>query len=156
MLVLFVAGCVSSFTLEETLWGVSTLSTTGRSAAIHMVFTGLNGVGPATYGHNISVRIKIAHVYLHRSITDTQTTSLTNVRVVETSSDQSLFHPEVPGCWGVATITSKKITKTSQSQVLPPLLRPNEHSSVSLYSADSLLVQLMQMLILSINSVHLF
>lgn len=48
MLILFVAGGVSSFTLVDTLRSVSTFSAAGRSAAIHMVLTGGNGVRAAT------------------------------------------------------------------------------------------------------------
>lgn len=49
VLILFVAGGVSSFTLVDTLRCVSTFSTAGRSAAIHMVLTGGDGVGAATW-----------------------------------------------------------------------------------------------------------
>lgn len=48
MLILFVARGVSSFTREDTLRCVSTFSAAGRSAAIHMVLTGGNGVRTAT------------------------------------------------------------------------------------------------------------
>lgn len=51
VLVLCIAWCVSRLTLADTLWCVTTLPTTGRSAAIHMVLTGGDGVGPAACRH---------------------------------------------------------------------------------------------------------
>lgn len=93
MLVLVVAGCVSRFTFVDTLGRVPTFSSAGGSAPIHVVLAGLDGVGPATYGHNSSVRI----VHTRAQETQTHATPLTNVRVVEASSDQSLLRPELPG-----------------------------------------------------------
>lgn len=56
VLVLFVAGCVSSFTLVDALGCVSTLSSAGGSAAIHMVLTGRDGVGTTACIHKVSER----------------------------------------------------------------------------------------------------
>ena len=47
-----VAWCVSRFTLADALWCVTSLPSAGRSGAIHMVFTGRNGVGSATCRQN--------------------------------------------------------------------------------------------------------
>ena len=52
MLVLFVAWRVSRLTLLGTLWRLALLSGAGRSAAVHMVLTGSDGVGPAAWGRS--------------------------------------------------------------------------------------------------------
>lgn len=58
MLVLLVAGAVASFTPEDTLRCVSTFSAAGRSAAIHMVLTGGDGVRTAAWRDKVSVNSK--------------------------------------------------------------------------------------------------
>lgn len=109
VLVLFVAGCVSNFTLEDALGCVSTLPTAGGSAAIHMVLAGGDSVGPTSCRHTDSVRtVDTTHTCTTAGLSHTK---LTNVGVIKASRDQSLFGPEVPGSWRVATITSKKQEK---------------------------------------------
>ena len=83
MLVLFVAGCVSCLTLVDALGCVSTLASAGRSAAVHMVLTGGDGVGTTTCGHKDGVRIVgTTHVYHCRRPSHPK---LTNVGVIEAS-----------------------------------------------------------------------
>lgn len=48
VLVFFVTGCVTRFTLIDALGSVATLSSAGGPGAVNMVFTGRDGVGPAT------------------------------------------------------------------------------------------------------------
>lgn len=103
MLILFVAGGVSSFTIVDTLRCASTFSAAGRSAAIHMVLTGGNGVRTATWRESLGHKQATIHTMpliciLHKE--------LTNVGVIEASRDQSLRGPEVPGSGRVATIAA--------------------------------------------------
>lgn len=80
MLVSFVARCVSSFTLVDALGCISSFPRAGGSAAIHMVFTGGDGVRPTTCTHkeyDAWIRITDAHIHTHthkQSLTHTHKT----------------------------------------------------------------------------------
>lgn len=69
VLILLVTGCVSSFTLVNTLRCFSTFSATGRSATIHMVLTGGNGVGTATWRESRSGTSNDMHKNAYQCIT---------------------------------------------------------------------------------------
>lgn len=114
MLILFVAGGVSSFTREDTLRCVSTFSAAGRSAAIDMVLTGGNGVRTATWTDKVWVTNEQQYTHhlcvLHKV--------LTNVGVIKASRDQSILGPEIPGSGRVAAIASViKKNKISHSDI---------------------------------------
>lgn len=103
MLILFVAGGVSSFTREDTLRCVSTFSAAGRSAAIHMVLTGGNGVRTATWRDKVWVTNEQQYTQHHLRVLHKV---LTNVGVIKASRDQSILGPEIPGSGRVAAIAS--------------------------------------------------
>lgn len=95
VLVLFVAWCVSSFTLEDALGCFSTFSGARGSAAIHMVLAGGDGVGTTTCTQKQTFRIEnTTNVYHSRSLSHRK---LTDMGIIEASRDQPIFGPEVPG-----------------------------------------------------------
>lgn len=106
VLVLLIAGCVSGFTLVDTLGCVSTLASARGSAAIYMVLTGGDSVRATTCGCKDWLRNTHPHTHTHRICLSYA--KLTNMRVIEASRDQSIFGPEAPCGCRVSTITSKK------------------------------------------------
>lgn len=84
VLVLLIAGCVSRFTLVDTLGCFSTLTSARGSAAIHMVLTWGDGVRATTCGYKDWLR-DVHHTHNHCICLSHA--KLTDMRVIEASRD---------------------------------------------------------------------
>lgn len=64
---------------------------------------------------SVFTMIRLTHMHTFRML-------LTNVGVIEAPCDQSLFGPEVPGSWRIATLASKKKLEKSKIRFRPSML----------------------------------